>query len=151
MGVPVNLDEVSLAPEFIYRKPADGQVDSHRISALPPLRITTTEGRRAASLDTGGSERNGSNSRDKGKGREEGPRSAAPDSGREENGNGDGERGKYGLGTKPDFDMSKAEELCGLEEGQSWVLEMYHLSKSAILTIRPTFDPSTGDAQKDPR
>ena len=130
MGVPVNLDEVSLAPEFIYRKPADGQVDSHRISALPPLRITTAEGRRAASLDTGGSERNGSNSRDKGKGREEGPRSAAPDSGREENGNGDGERGKYGLGTKPDFDMSKAEELCGLEEGQSWVSEMSHCPKA---------------------
>lgn len=121
MGVPVNLDEVSLALEHIYRKSADDQVDSHRISALPPLRITTAEGRRAASLDTRGSERNGSSSRDKGKGREEGPRSAAPDSGHNTIENGDGERGKYGLGKKPEFDMSKAEELCGLEEGQSLV------------------------------
>jgi hypothetical protein len=99
----------------------DDKVDSHRISALPPLRITTAEGRRAASLDTRGGERRGSSSRDKGKGREEGPRSAAPDSGPNER-NGEGERGKYGLGTKPEFDTSKAEELCGLEEGQFFCL-----------------------------
>jgi hypothetical protein len=29
-----------------------------------------------------------------------------------------GDRGKYGLGTKPELDIEKAEELCGLEEGQ---------------------------------
>jgi hypothetical protein len=33
-----------------------------------------------------------------------------------------GERGKYGLGTKPELDIEKAEELCGLEEGQSHFL-----------------------------
>jgi len=49
-------------------------------------------------------------SRDKGKGREEPPRSAGPEM--------NGERGKYGLGTKPELDIEKAEELCGLEEGQ---------------------------------
>jgi hypothetical protein len=52
----------------------------------------------------------GGGKRDKGKAREEGPRSAAPSNG--------GDKGKYGLGRKPDFDTSKAEELCGLEEGQ---------------------------------
>ena len=96
---------------------ADIQVDSHRISALPPLRITTAEGRRTASLDVRNGNGNGngrSNSRDKGKGREEGPRSAAPAL----NGSGmEGERGKYGLGVKPELDIEKAEELCGLEEG----------------------------------
>jgi hypothetical protein len=30
-----------------------------------------------------------------------------------------GDRGKYGLGTKPELDIEKAEELCGLEEGTS--------------------------------
>ena len=29
----------------------------------------------------------------------------------------EGERGKYGLGVKPELDIEKAEELCGLEEG----------------------------------
>jgi hypothetical protein len=33
-----------------------------------------------------------------------------------------GDRGKYGLGTKPELDTEKAEELCGLEEGQSHFL-----------------------------
>ena len=27
--------------------------------------------------------------------------------------------GKYGLGQRPEMNMGKAEELCGLEEGQS--------------------------------
>lgn len=36
----------------------------------------------------------------------------------EEDGNGD-KSGKYGLGERPEMDMRKAEEMCGLEEGQS--------------------------------
>jgi hypothetical protein len=33
-----------------------------------------------------------------------------------------GDRGKYGLGPKPELDIEKAEELCGLEEGTSYSL-----------------------------
>jgi len=54
-------------------------------------------------------------SRDKGKGREEPLRSAGTEN---------GERGKYGLGTKPELNTEKAEELCGLEEGQSRSLRL---------------------------
>ena len=110
------------------------QVDSHRISALPPLRITTQQHlnnnpvRRAQSMDLhngNGSSRNSSDrpgsavsTRDKGKGR------ALGTSSEEASGyNGDGDKdkgGKYGLGERPEMNMDKAEEMCGLEEGQSW-------------------------------
>lgn len=96
------------------------QVDSHRLSALPPLRITTNQGippaRRAQSMEVNGAAHRASqdrpasavSTRDKGKGRETVVGS----------GNNGAKSGKYGLGEQPEMDMSKAEELCGIEEGQ---------------------------------
>lgn len=111
------------------------QVDSHRLSALPPLRITTEQGqaqaqaRRAQSLDvrsngnaSAGGDRPASalSQRDKGKGRQ--------DTG--------GGSGKYGLGDKPAMDVPKAEELCGIEEGMS----SRHLTPTVIPILTYTID-----------
>ncbi|WVQ82898.1 hypothetical protein IAT38_005034 [Cryptococcus sp. DSM 104549] len=119
MGVPVNLDEV----------------DSHRLSALPPLRITTAEGaaaqrqaqaqgrpvpRRAETLDGARW-----STEQKGKGREapRGAMSAGVD------GQAGGAVGKYGLGQRPPMDMAKAEDLCGVEEDQLTLLPIASLRK----------------------
>nr|KIR86706.1 hypothetical protein I308_03025 [Cryptococcus tetragattii IND107] len=109
MGVPVNLDEV----------------DSHRLSALPPLRIVTSasgssrpQPRRAETFD--GYQGVKYMSGQKGKGRDtDWPASAGPavGVGYVERGVNGGGIGKYGLGQKPEIDMPRAEELCGLEEG----------------------------------
>ncbi|ODN89738.1 hypothetical protein L198_06432 [Cryptococcus wingfieldii CBS 7118] len=106
LGVPVNLDEV----------------DSHRLSSLPPLRITTSfatsggrgrpQPRRAETFDSYSKSGDGDGrytAEQKGKGRDQGPFSAAP-------GDGAGTSGKYGIGLRPEMDTPKAEELCGLEE-----------------------------------
>ena len=115
MGVPVNLDEV----------------DSHRLSSLPPLRITTTYGSSARPGDMGpppvprpasvdGRRRTtdlkGKNrisldqpSDGRGNGIQSGPASAAPRPGTRDN---------YGLEPRPALDMIKAEKLCGLDESR---------------------------------
>ncbi|WVQ72239.1 hypothetical protein IAR50_001788 [Cryptococcus sp. DSM 104548] len=109
LGVPVNLDEV----------------DSHRLSSLPPLRITTSFGtstsggrggrpqpRRAETYDSYSKSTDGDGrytAEQKGKGRDQGPFSAAP-------GDSAAGSGKYGIGLRPEMDTPKAEELCGLEE-----------------------------------
>lgn len=106
MGIPVNLDEV----------------DSHLLSKLPALTISTNFGelRRKERKSEDGSEgrRSGSlgpNGNGKGKEREveSGSNSALP---RDTAVGGDG---KYGLGGRPELDISRAEELCGVEEGES--------------------------------
>ncbi|KAK4683776.1 hypothetical protein P7C73_g6450, partial [Tremellales sp. Uapishka_1] len=107
MGVPVNLDEV----------------DSHRLSALPPLRITTTIHTSSAPYS----------SLDKGKQRES-PVSI--------NGNGVKKEGKYGLGEQPHMDMSKAEELCGIEGDQLSILSLATLRKMQDDLVRVSADAS---------
>ncbi|WVQ94166.1 hypothetical protein IAU59_001244 [Kwoniella sp. CBS 9459] len=119
MGVPVNLDEV----------------DSHRLSALPPLRITTgaapPQARRAESLDTN-SYSNGSRytSAQKGKGRDLSPNAngaaSVPNSAGAGKASGNG---RYGLGSRPQFDMAKAEDFCGLEEDRLSLLPVATLRK----------------------
>lgn len=131
MGVPVNLDEVGpprpLLPLFETYIILKKKVDSHRISALPPLKITTQQHfhnsnpvRRAQSMDLqngNGNSNSGSSSdrpgsaisaRDKGKARALGDMDESSHADR---------GGKYGLGDRPEMDMDKAEELCGIEEG----------------------------------
>ena len=59
--------------------------------------------------------------RDKGKGKAMGT-STSTEEGSGYNGDIGGDKdkgGKYGLGERPEMDMDKAEEMCGLEEGQS--------------------------------
>ncbi|BEJ14370.1 hypothetical protein CspHIS471_0401370 [Cutaneotrichosporon sp. HIS471] len=101
MGVPVNLDEV----------------DSHRLSALPPLRITTADmparSQSAApaplkrhSLPPPGPATTGA---------------SAPVSAR------NSQADKYDLGPRPVLDMARAEELCGLEEEQLALLPLSKL------------------------
>ncbi|OXH41627.1 hypothetical protein J008_00512 [Cryptococcus neoformans] len=122
MGVPVNLDEV----------------DSHRLSALPPLRIVTSSAsgssrpqpRRAETLDAYKGVKYTSDQ--KGKGRDtDGLMSAGLGTGVgyvEGDVNG-GETGKYGLGEKPEMDTPRAEELCGLEEDALSLLPIASLRK----------------------
>ncbi|WWC97556.1 hypothetical protein V866_004440 [Kwoniella sp. B9012] len=140
MGVPVNLDEV----------------DSHRLSALPPLRITTNASssdrpipRRAESLDVNGRY----SSSQKGKSREVSPNAqTAPNSAGVKGTRG---IGKYGLGVKPDFDVEKAEEYCGLEEDQMSLLPLATLQKlqadiaqtSALASSRLAWELQLKDAQ----
>ncbi|WVF66552.1 hypothetical protein IAT40_001292 [Kwoniella sp. CBS 6097] len=126
MGVPVNLDEV----------------DSHRLSALPPLRITTgaalPQARRAESLDTN-SYSNGNNgnrytSAQKGKGRDLSPNTQTNANGAASvpNSAGPGRspgNGRYGLGNRPEFDLAKAEDFCGLEEDRLSLLPVATLRK----------------------
>ena len=96
MGIPVNLDEV----------------DSHRLSSLPALTISTNFGdmrppppvRR--SLDS------------KGKGKEREVGNGTSGSGHTSARPGTGGEGKYGLGNRPDLDVKRAEELCGIDEGE---------------------------------
>ncbi|WWC57600.1 uncharacterized protein I303_100132 [Kwoniella dejecticola CBS 10117] len=138
MGVPVNLDEV----------------DSHRLSALPPLRITTNVNlapRRADSLDVNG--RNSTSSY-KGKSRDVSPNTAqtVPNSA-----NGGQKRGigRFGLGEKPDLNVEKAEEYCGLEEDRLSLLPLATLRKiqaevaqtSALASSRLAWELQLKDAQ----
>ncbi|WVR03114.1 hypothetical protein IAU60_000104 [Kwoniella sp. DSM 27419] len=144
MGVPVNLDEV----------------DSHRLSALPPLRITTGAAHQPRRADTVDVDSNGRyTSAQKGKGREtstdgNAPVSAGPNGRSTANGN-----SKYGLGTRPELDMARAEEYCGLEEDQLSLLSVAKLRQlqsdlsgtsaqaSALLTWLLQFkDAQTQDA-----
>ncbi|KAL7420400.1 hypothetical protein Q5752_005370 [Cryptotrichosporon argae] len=108
MGVPVNLDEV----------------DSHRLSSLPPLRIMTTAAPgacdrasmpppRSSSVDT---RRNGAGAR----GEPEAGPSSAP-------GLGGSGPGQYGLGAKPVLDIARAEALCALEEDDLALLPLARL------------------------
>nr|XP_019048206.1 hypothetical protein I302_01971 [Kwoniella bestiolae CBS 10118]OCF27136.1 hypothetical protein I302_01971 [Kwoniella bestiolae CBS 10118] len=134
MGVPVNLDEV----------------DSHRLSALPPLRITTNTHaqdrsipRRAESLDVNGGRYSTSQ---KGKSREVSPNAqTAPNSA----GVMKGARGigKYGLGGKPEFDGGKAEEYCGLEEAALQKLQADIAQTSALASFRLAWELQLKDAQ----
>ncbi|WWC90184.1 uncharacterized protein L201_005117 [Kwoniella dendrophila CBS 6074] len=148
MGVPVNLDEV----------------DSHRLSALPPLRITTNLSnerqipRRAESLDVNNSRYSSSQ---KGKSREISPNNhqgisnTAPNSSGGYTNGGTKGIGKYGLGNKPEFDMVKAEEYCGLEEDQLSLLPLAALQKlqselartSALASSRLAWELQFKDAQ----
>ncbi|KAK8844764.1 hypothetical protein IAR55_006614 [Kwoniella newhampshirensis] len=127
MGVPVNLDEV----------------DSHRLSALPTLRITTSAASRSmppparpGSLDASSNGRY--TAQQKGKGRDTSPgvmsvpnsAGASKSDGLVGNGNGAGTgTGKYGLGQRPEMDVARAEELCGLEEDQLSILSIHALKK----------------------
>jgi hypothetical protein len=101
MGIPVNLDEV----------------DSHLLTKLPALTISTNfadlrkKERRSEDVRLSGERDRSMGLNGKGKEREveSMPGSAiTPDGGRE---------GRYGLGSRPELDVSKAEELCGIEEG----------------------------------
>lgn len=126
LGIPVNLDEV----------------DSHRLSAMPMLSVETEIGRRekerekemerrygvgngprlsphgyaggqrSASLDVHGRGARGPPSR---------PHSVHPGLERGDSyGSGSSNsRRQNGLGERPDLDMTRAEELCGIEEGES--------------------------------
>lgn len=133
------------------------QVDSHRLSALPPLRITTSQGtvptRRAQSMEINGAPHRASqdrpasaiSARDKGKGRE-----IVTGSGSVAGGSDGGGSGKYGLGEKPEMDMEKAEELCGIEEGKSanlrgvetcqWLTGVDRLSLLPLASLRKLQD-----------
>lgn len=96
MSIPVNLDEV----------------DSHLLTRLPALTISTNFADLRAPRKRHSEEVQGVGV-DGGKGKaretESMPVSAAPR---------DGAEGKYGLGVRPELDMQKAEELCGIEEGE---------------------------------
>ncbi|EIW72963.1 hypothetical protein TREMEDRAFT_59121 [Tremella mesenterica DSM 1558] len=108
MGVPVNLDEV----------------DSHRLSSLPPLRITTNP-----NLHTIPSNGNGNgNGNYKGKNRES--RDVSP--------LGNGRPGStttpfttgrdgHGFGQRPEMDMIRAEKLCGIEEDALSIMSLSNL------------------------
>nr|XP_019014025.1 uncharacterized protein I206_00102 [Kwoniella pini CBS 10737]OCF52806.1 hypothetical protein I206_00102 [Kwoniella pini CBS 10737] len=133
MGVPVNLDEV----------------DSHRLSALPPLRITTNINpvpRRAESLDVNG--RNSSSSY-KGKSREISPNANTVPNSASIYSNGTQKRGigKYGLGEKPEFQVEKAEEYCGLEEASLQKLQAELAQTSAMASSRLAWELQLKDAQ----
>ncbi|BEJ06847.1 hypothetical protein CcaverHIS641_0401160 [Cutaneotrichosporon cavernicola] len=101
MGVPVNLDEV----------------DSHRLSALPPLRITTADmPARSQSAAPAPQKRHSLPP--------PGPATAgasAPVSARNSHVD------KYDLGPRPVLDTARAEELCGLEEEQLALLTLSKL------------------------
>ena len=123
MGVPVNLDEVSV----LSGQGADSKVDSHRISALPPLRITTAHmppPRRAESVDVNGRY----TAEEKGKGRDVSPanqngnRSLPASAGGVNGVEKPVAQGRYGIGDRPEFDMAVAEDLCGIEEGEGETL-----------------------------
>lgn len=102
MGVPVNLDEV----------------DSHRLSAMPALTISTSFVKeRPGSMPPPVAGRSSSMDvevkRGSGVGVGAGPMSAAPALGTDRG------KSKYGLGERPELDMVRSEELCGIEEGES--------------------------------
>ncbi|GFZ44555.1 hypothetical protein JCM24511_02279 [Saitozyma sp. JCM 24511] len=110
MGVPVNLDEV----------------DSHRLSALPPLRITTSMGPPPPRPRPVSADRAGRGSLDsKGKPREVNngaasvPASAIPST--------NGGLSKYGLGERPAMDPTRAEDLCGIDEARLSLLPIESL------------------------
>jgi len=64
----------------------------------------------------------------------------------------EGERGKYGLGVKPELDIEKAEELCGLEEGTYLSYPVIILPYLKLwLTQRPIIHLTPGDITEDPR
>ncbi|KAK1921194.1 hypothetical protein DB88DRAFT_499959 [Papiliotrema laurentii] len=117
MGVPVNLDEV----------------DSHRLSALPPLRITTNFPRpRSQAQQRSSTDSYRSSALDKGKDRElpggtgsqSVPVSAVANGHR---GDERRQREKYGLGSKPLLDTTVAEDLCGIDEDQLSLLSVERL------------------------
>lgn len=126
MGVPVNLDEVSgaSAPHLfaILWFIPDVQVDSHRLSSLPPLRITTNLGTSSSSKPNQRSSTDSyrSSGLDKGKGRADpaayGSQSVPVSA--TTNGNDGRRKERYGLGSRPLFDSTKAEDLCGVDEGE---------------------------------
>lgn len=103
MGIPVNLDEV----------------DSHLLTKLPALTISTNFGdlrkkeRRSEDIRMSGDRDRSMGLNGKGKEREV---ESMPGSAVSENGT--GREGKYGLGVRPELDVAKAEELCGIEEGE---------------------------------
>ncbi|KLT41763.1 hypothetical protein CC85DRAFT_286167 [Cutaneotrichosporon oleaginosum] len=101
MGVPVNLDEV----------------DSHRLSALPPLRITTGDlPARSQSAAPGPQKRNSL------------PPPAAATAGASAPASvRNSQADKYDLGPRPVLDIPRAEELCGLEEEQLALLPLSKL------------------------
>ncbi|KAI9633219.1 uncharacterized protein MKK02DRAFT_39199 [Dioszegia hungarica] len=107
MSIPVNLDEV----------------DSHLLTRLPALTISTNFADLRAPRKRHSEEVQGVGV-DGGKGKaretESMPVSAAPK---------DGAEGKYGLGVRPELDMQKAEELCGIEEDQISILSPAALAK----------------------
>jgi hypothetical protein len=147
MGVPVNLDEVGYrsfgCASFGFTSTrilaifslilligargksdhADAQVDSHRLSALPPLHITTNFPRpRSQAQQRSSTDSYRSSALDKGKDRElpggtgsqSVPVSAVANGHR---GDERRQREKYGLGSKPLLDTTVAEDLCGIDEG----------------------------------
>jgi hypothetical protein len=105
MGVPVNLDEV----------------DSHRLAALPPLRITTGAPiPKISSRRSEDSQRYTTQQKGKGKSRDSSPAngwSIGLEGGNLETRKKTGS-GRYGIGERPSFATSRAEELCGIEEGE---------------------------------
>lgn len=100
MGVPVNLDEV----------------DTHRLSALPPLRITTGDmPPRSQSAAPAPQKRHSLPAPPATVG------ASAPASVR------NSQADKYDLGPRPVVDIGRAEELCGLEEEQLALLPLAKL------------------------
>lgn len=120
MGVPVNLDEV----------------DSHRLSALPPLRITTGDmpPPRAQSVDPNAARRNRNSFPVAAGGGV--PAASAPVSVR------NSQADKYDLGPRPVVDMALAEELCGLEEDQLALLPLSRLEAMQADLVSTTANAS---------
>ncbi|ORY26507.1 hypothetical protein BCR39DRAFT_541040 [Naematelia encephala] len=129
MGVPVNLDEV----------------DSHRLSTLPPLQINVNPPTpRRADPNARYS------SIQKGKGREiplNSGRNSMPasiGSGLAGRGLVNGDPSKvHGLGARPEIDIAKAEELCGIEEEQLTIMSLNRLKRLQEQLVSMTADASS--------
>ena len=162
MGVPVNLDEVGdcfLQSSFVIADvgndctgtegtSTDEQVDSHRLSSLPPLRITTNA---AASARSNSAQRVSNDSyrtAEKGKGKGTGSVSQSVPVSAVSNGDDRKVKEKYGLGSRPLFDGTKAEDLCGIEEGE---LQLLSRRAQAVESTdgRPIIYPQPRPAKSD--
>lgn len=95
MGVPVNLDEV----------------DSHRLTALPPLQIRTGMSARSSQDRRQTMPASTSSA--------SAPVSALPRPPTD----------KYGLGTRPEFDVPTAERLCAMEDGEIALMSLEKLQR----------------------
>lgn len=125
MGVPVNLDEV----------------DSHRLSALPPLRITTGDmppPLRTQSADPAATRQRNSLPAGVAVGVDRSALASAPPSAGLREPQGD----KYDLGPRPELDMAMAEELCGLEEEQLALLPLSRLEAMQADLVSTTANAS---------
>lgn len=107
------------------RQRANEQVDSHRLSSLPPLRITTNIPTTVQPSSAHRASADSYHSADKGKGKESNSASQSVPVSAMTNGDDRKQKEKYGLGSKPLLDSTKAEDLCGIEEGESKMVAVY--------------------------